>query len=200
MRFPKISFKIHALSQVRWKNNPTPPRKTSTMAKNLQTYVSCFVEAILRYSFSLPFRVLAFLVFGGSKKTHPWFLELEWDIFGQNSIFQNQQKKSCHVPWNSYHLPSNHLKHWMSVFQIAVASCGGVCYDDLQGDYTKTGRILYTVHAQSSQFIGPTVIHVYMPKPQYPHERRGKGLPARKKFKTNSQTIHRYISLYTILR
>ena len=36
------------------KNNPTPPRKTSTMAKNLQTYVSCFVEAILRYSFSLP--------------------------------------------------------------------------------------------------------------------------------------------------
>lgn len=92
MRFPKISFKIHALSQVRWKNNPTPPRKTSTMAKNLQTYVSCFVEAILRYSFSLPFRVLAFLVFWGSKKTHPWFLELERDFFGQNSIFQHQQK------------------------------------------------------------------------------------------------------------
>lgn len=93
MRFPKISFKIHALSQVRWKNNPTPPRKTSTMAKNLQTYVSCFVEAILRYSFSLPFRVLAFLVFWGSKKKHPWFLELEWDFFGPKFHISASAKK-----------------------------------------------------------------------------------------------------------
>lgn len=156
MRVPKISSKIHGVSQVKMTKHP-PPKKTA-MAKNLQTYVSCFVKAILGYGFSLPFLVLACLVFGVLLSAR--FLQLEWDLFAwkyqtfwyvlmdicQNSIFQ-QNHAMFH---DSYH----HIK------PFAVASSGGVCYDDLQRDYTKTGR--FCIHYMPNSLSLLSSISIYL--------------------------------------